>query len=194
MEKKRSIEQYRNIDLTLFAVMLVFSEWLIVRASTRWFSGQLYTVSVAAAITAIVMMRWGAMAAIHAVLAGAVYCFVSGASGQQYLFYCVGNLLGLASLLLIRFLGSERIRNDDLLSLLFALSTQLFMQLGRGLTAMLAGYSFASALEFLTTDALSGLFSMVIIWIARRLDGIFENQKSYLLRLNRDAEEEKGGY
>ena len=29
------------------------------------------------------------------------------------------------------------------------------------------------------------LFTGVILWIARRLDGIFENQKHYLLRIHK---------
>lgn len=194
MERQLTLKQYRNIDLTLFAVMLLIFESIIILAATRWFPGQPYTVSAVAAVTAIVMMRWGRFAAIHAVLGGAIFCLLSGAGGQQYIIYCAGNLFGLLALLLIRIFGSERIRTDELLSLLFAVCTQLGMQLGRAAAALMLGHNIATCLDFITTDALSGLFSMVIIWIARRLDGIFEDQKSYLLRLNRETEDEKGGY
>ena len=51
----------------------------------------------------------------------------------------------------------------------------------------------ATMLGFVTTDALSLVFSAVIVWIARRLDGIFEDQKHYLLRLKEAEKEEKGG-
>ena len=70
MNRRLSLKQYRNLDLFFFAVMLCISETLIVNAAIRWYPDQLYTVSVSAAITAIVMMRWGGLAAIHAVLGG----------------------------------------------------------------------------------------------------------------------------
>ena len=45
----------------------------------------------------------------------------------------------------------------------------------------------------MTTDVLSWVFALVIIWIVRRLDGVFEDQISYLVRLKSDEEKEKGG-
>ena len=38
------------------------------------------------------------------------------------------------------------------------------------------------------------LFTLVLIWIARRLDGIFEDQKHYLLRVHEQEQEERGGF
>ncbi|MBQ3724465.1 MAG: hypothetical protein II904_02980 [Oscillospiraceae bacterium] len=191
MNRRFSFQQYRTIDLILFAVMMVFSEAVIVTAARFWFPDQLYTVSVVAALTAIVMMRWGPWAAIHAVLGGAVFCFVSGATAGQFIIYCIGNLGALAGLLLIRLWGKEAIRQDVIRSLAFAVATQLCMQLSRGLVALALGHELSRCVGFITTDVLSGLFTAVIIWIARRLDGIFEDQKHYLLRIN--GEEEKGG-
>jgi hypothetical protein len=51
----------------------------------------------------------------------------------------------------------------------------------------------AACLGFFTTDALSLLFTGLILWVARLLDGIFENQRHYLLRIH-NTEEEKGGF
>ena len=193
MRRQFSFQQYRAIDLFLFAVILCFSECLIVNAATFWFPDQLYTVSAVGAVTAIVLMRWGPWAAIHAVLGGAVFCLASRGSGKQYVIYCVGNLFALLSLIPLRLLGSERIRLDGFLSVTFGLVTLLFMQMGRALTALLLGTDFQTCLGFFTTDALSLLFTGLILWIARRLDGIFENQKHYLLRIHK-TEEEKGGF
>lgn len=50
MNRHRTLKRYRNIDLGLFALMLIVAEYLIIRAATRWFPAQPYTVSVAAAI------------------------------------------------------------------------------------------------------------------------------------------------
>ena len=194
MNRHMSLKQYKRLDLFLFAVMLVISESVIVNAAIRWYPDQLYTVSVCAAIVSIVLMRWGWPAAIHAVLGGLVYCFWAGGSPKQFLIYGAGNLLSLLSLLWIRWLGKERIRENVLLTLLFALSTQLLMQIGRACISIVMGASLETAWHFITTDALSGLFTMVIVWIASRLDGVFEDQISYLLRVQKELEDEKGGF
>lgn len=193
MKKQLSYEQYRSIDLTLFAVMLTAFEFLIVKAARSWFPDQLYTVSLAAAITCIVMMRWGAWSAFHAVLAGFVFCLWSGGTLQHYMIYMLGNLLSLGALVFYKVAGPENIRKSPYQSLLFALTVSVLMLLGRFLAAMLFGISADAAFGFVTTDTLSILFTLVIIWISRRLDGVFENQKIYLLRINSDSEEGKGG-
>lgn len=194
MNHRYSFRQYRGIDLTLFAVMLCITETLIVHAASRWFNDQLYTASVVGAVTAIVLMRWGPWAAVHAALGGAVFCLASRGSAQQLLIYCAGNLLSLVMLLPRRALGPERIRESAFLSVLFGLGTLLLMQLGRALTALLTGAEPYACLGFFTTDVLSLLFTGVIVWIARRLDGIFEDQKHYLLRIHKPEEEEGGRY
>lgn len=195
MERQWTIKQYRAIDLTLFAVMLAVSEALIVTAATRWFPDQLYTVSVTAAVVSIVLMRWNGFAALHMVLGALVYCAAARATPQQFLIYCLGNLGALLSLLWLRLLGAERIRNDGFLSVVFGLATLLEMQLGRAAAAFALGSAARDCLGFVTTDVLSALFTGVILWVARRLDGIFENQKHYLLRIHeKDTwEGERGG-
>lgn len=189
-----SIKQYRAIDLSLFALMLVFSETVIVSAAVRWFPSEPYTVSVVAAITAIVMMRWGLWAALHAILGGIVFCLASHGSAQQYVIYCAGNLLGLAALAWFRLLGKEAIREDSFKSLTYAFTVLLLMQLGRSLVSLAFGTKAAVALGFVTTDVVSYLFTLLIIWIVRRLDGVFEDQIHYLRRVDKEREEEKGGF
>lgn len=193
MKRQISYEQYRSIDLTLFAVMLAVFEFLIVTAARSWFPDQLYTVSLAGTITCIVMMRWGGFSALHAALAGFLFCLYSGGTVRHYIIYIIGNLFSMLALLIYKFVGAENIRRSANWSLVFALAVQLLMQAGRFTVSMAMGESAGSALGFITTDALSILFTLVIIWIARRLDGIFENQKIYLLRINKENEEEKGG-
>ncbi len=192
MKRQLSFQEYRGIDLTLFAVIMGIAETLIVRAATGWFASQLYTVSVIGALTAIVLMRWGPFAAIHAVLGGVVFCAASRAGAAQYLVYCLGNLFSLIMLLPLKKAGAEKIRNNAVFSVVFGLGTLLLMQLGRACVALVLGKDLSICIGFFTTDALSLLFTGVIIWIARKMDGVFENQKHYLLRIHK-VEEEKGG-
>ena len=187
MQRQRTWKEYRLIDLTLFAVLTAVFEYLIITAANRWFPDQLFIVSPAAALVAIVYMRWGAWGALHAVESGFVFCLFSGATPAQYAVYCGGNLLSLAALLLFRTMGKERVRQGSW-ALIFPLLVLLLMQAGRALMAILLGTAPAAAVDFFTTDSLSYIFTLVIVWIAKRLDGIYEDQKHYLLRIQ--AEEE----
>ena len=120
MKRQRTWKEYRAIDLAMMGLALAVFEFLIVRAANWWFPGQPFTVSLAAAIASIVYMRWGFWGAIHAVEAGLVFCFFSGATPRQYVIYCVGNLFSVLAVLLLRRVGKERVRTGPL-SLIFPL-------------------------------------------------------------------------
>ncbi|MBR6569014.1 MAG: hypothetical protein IKK75_01035 [Clostridia bacterium] len=195
MERKRTVGQYKAIDLALFAVMTAVGEWLVINAARFWFPGQLYCLSIVPLMTAIVMMRWGPWAAVHALLGSAVYCLGSGAQGaSQWATYCAGSLLGLGALGMLRAMGKERIRGDALLSMAFGGVTVLLMQLGRGLVSLIFGGTLRGMIVFFTMDVITLLFTVVVMWVVRRLDGVFEDQINYLLRVNREQEEEKENF
>ena len=125
---------------------------------------------------------------------GSVFSFSSGAAPKQYLIYCGGNLFSLLALLLKKRLGEEAIRTDALKTLLFGLCAAVLMEAGRALLSLLTGAAFSVSLGFFTTDAVTVLFTLVIVWIVRRLDGVWEDQRHYLLRLREEQEKERGGY
>ena len=62
----------------------------------------------------------------------------------------------------------------------------LLMQAGRFLMALALGNPPAICAGFLTTDVLSVLFAVLLCWISRRLDGILEDQKDYLKRIQEE--------
>lgn len=191
MKQQISFRQYRAMDLFLFTALLCICETLIILGATRWFTGEPYTLSITPAVTAIVMVRWGGFAAIPAVLGAFVFCLVSGATLPQYIIYCVGNL---AALVLTQFLYRiewKRLHESVLLTLLYGLLTAVLMQLGRGLLALVMGNSLALCVGFITTDTLSVLFAVLIVWITRRLDGVLEEQKHYLKRVAEEMENER---
>ena len=182
MNRHISFNQYRMIDLSILAAFLAGSQCLIFFASSRWYPEQLYVVSPVAAMVALVMMRWNGYAAIHAALGGVIFTALSGGSWQHFVIYGVGNLCSMAALAMFKIFGKERIRKDTFLTLTFALCVQLLMQLGRAGLAALFGAPAAACLGFITTDILSELFTLFIIWVVRRIEGLFEDQKHYLLR------------
>ena len=198
MKGSRTIRQYRLIDLGLFAVILAAFESLVVTAGVRWFPQEAYMVSVTAAVTAIVMMRWGPWAAVHAVLGGAVTCLASGRAGEIFLaIYCVGNLGALIALILRRRMGPEAIRQSAAKTLLFGAAALLGMQAGRAIVCLvLTGRTDAWTMFFMP-EAVTMLFTLALLWVARRADGLFEDQEHYMKRLQHqlareEAEEERG--
>lgn len=192
LQDHRTLSQYRAIDLSLFALILIVFETVIVRASNHWFPKEPWTVSAVAAVIAIVMVRWGPWAVIHAVLGGIVYVMTSGGEPRQYLIYCLGNTAALAVLPLLRKLGWERLHRDFLINLLYSLLTVLATQVGRAVLAMILGTAPAAAAGFITTDVVTYIFTGTIVWIASRLDGVLEDQKHYLMRIN-DPKNREGG-
>ena len=96
--------------------------------------------------------------------------------------------------LLMKALGDENVRQDMLKTWLFGITVMALMFLGRAVLSFFFGASLAAALGFFTTEVITVLFTLVILWIVRRLDGVFENQNHYLLRLREEQEKERGGY
>ncbi len=189
MNKQISFSQYRTIDLGIMAVLLTVTQVLITVASTSWFRWELYVVSPVAVVTAIVMMRWGLWACLHAVLGGVVFAVASGGTLEHLAIYGFGNLLGLAAMLMMKYMGKERIRLSAFWTVTFALLVQLLMLLGRAAVAAIFGHSYGECLAFVTTDLLSVIFTGVILWVARRVDGLFEDQKHYLLRIQEENQQ-----
>ena len=193
MQGVRSIQQYRAIDCSLFALMLIVFESVIVRAATAWFPQEAWTVSVVPAVTAIVMVRWGPWCVIHAVLGGVATVMAMKGNGIQFLVYGAGNLAVLAVWPALKKLGWETLHRNVLVNFLFAALTVLAMQAGRALAALATGTPVNELLLFVTTDSITYIFTLVILWIAARLDGILEEQTHYLARVN-DPEKSKEGY
>lgn len=192
MSKAISFRQYRSMDVCFITSLLCICEALIVLAATRWFPAQPYALSLTPAITAIVMMRWGAFGAIPALMGGLVFCLLSRAAIAHYAVYCLGNLAAVALVFFIRRIGWKTIRENVLLCMLYGFLAALMMQLGRAVIALILGHSLIECLGFITTDVLSTLFSVVLLWIMRRLDGMIEDQRHYLIRIQQEKDQGKG--
>ncbi len=192
MKRQISFGEYRAIDLALLTTILAVSQYLVYAAASSWFPDQLYIVSPVAGMTALVMMRWGVWGALPAAFGGVFYAFLAGGNLGQTLIYCAGNLAALGALVFFRIWGKERVRNESFLAVVYAVAVQLLMQLGRAAVAAVLGYEAAACLGFITTDILSILFTVFIVWIIRRIEGLFEDQKNYLLRLQKEQQVERG--
>ena len=191
MKHQITFRQYRAMDLFIFTILLCVCETLITLGATQWFPQEPWTLALTPAITAIVMVRWGGFAAIPAFFGALCFCLASGASLPQYVIYCVGNLAALALTQFLYRFGWKRLHDQVLLSLLYGFLTALMMQLGRALIALVMGNPLAVCLGFITTDVLSAVFSALLVWIMRKLDGMLEEQKHYLRRVAEEMDRER---
>ena len=193
MNRQISLAQYRTIDLSCLTALMAVSQLVIHFAVSRFYAEETgYIVSPVAGVVALIMMRWSLWSVVPALLGGIILSTLSGGTAEQILIYSVGNLLSVSAYLILKFVGKERVRGNTVLSLSFAAAVQLLMQLGRAGVAALLGAPLLACWDFITTDAMSILFTLLIIWIVRRVEGLFEDQKHYLLRIQRE-QSVKGG-
>lgn len=185
-----SFKQYRAIDLFIWLIILSVFESVTVTAAARWFPDELYTLSQTVAVLCIVMMRWGGYAVFHAVTGGVFFCLVQGASPEQFAVYCVGNCLALAAMALCRAVGKEKIRSGFCWTILFVAVAFCGAQLGRWLVSLAFGGTFGSVATFFLADSLSLVYAVVVVLISRKVDGLFEDQKSYLIRTEAERRKE----
>ena len=193
--KQITFKQYKAIDISILSVLLVVFEALAVYASGHWFShyGMAFVpiISLTPLIVLVMIMRWDAFAFIPAILGGAAYCFGAGGNYKQYIVYCLGNLFGLLSIFVIRKIGKNEVRTNMVNLIITSASTYLFMTVGRWLVSLVFVFKLETILGFMTTDIVSLVVLVVGMIALRKSDGMIEDQKSYLLRLDRERREEE---
>ncbi len=194
MKQQLTFKEYRNLDLIMFAILTIVFEAIATYASGKWFALQAINISVSLLLICIVMMRWGGYAAIHAVVGGIVYCYAAGGTPEQYIVYGIGNLFALAALILIKIWSKEKIRNSIVKLVLFATVAYLGMAIGRCAVSLFFGGAVEALLVYITTDIISLLFAVVVLILLRKSDGMIEDQKAYLIRLEKERKEEAGAY
>lgn len=194
MQRQITFRQYRAMDLFLFSALLCISEVLITWGANRWFQTADFILSLSCAVMAIVMVRWGAWAAIPVAAGSIAFCIAQavtqpgGIRWEQVLIYVVGSQAGLVMLLFLKKWNWEKMKHNVLLAVLYGLLTALTMQTGRGLVALVLGEGWQYVAGFILMDVLSTLFAALLTGIASRLDGLMEEQKHYLRRIQRESD------
>ena len=61
--------------------------------------------------------------------------------------------------------------------------------LGRGIISVVFGDTWGAFVQFATKDSMTLVFAAVVILLFRKTDGLLEDQKAYLLRLDRERKE-----
>ena len=186
-----TFKQYRNIDLTILSIFLIISEAVTTVATNTWFAAQPIAISTTIVFICIFMMRWSWLAAIPAVLGGLVFSIASGANIEQILIYSVGNLATLATLMWFKVWKKDDIRLGTFKLFFFTSSVYILAQIGRWIISLAFGGSLWNLVGYIASDIISLLFAVVLMFILRKVDGMIEDQKAYLLRLDRERKEER---
>lgn len=191
-----SVKQYRATDLVIFAVILAVAE-VFTHFAGKWFpGGALYTFSLTVPIILTVMMRWGWQSVLYAAASGLLVSLLSvkTATGTQYATYIIGNAFIAVMLLPLYLIGKDKIRAKWWRSALFAVGGWLCVYVGRSVIWAIAfaiapqeGFNAWSGFSaYALSDMFSLVMAVVVIVVLRRLDGLFEDQISYLKRIDKE--------
>ena len=85
--------------------------------------------------------------------------------------------------------GKEGIRKSLWLITLFVSTAYVGQIIGRTLFAVIFGDPVGAFVTFITTDIMSLVFAVLVIALFRKTDGMLEDQKAYLLRLDKQKKE-----
>ena len=162
-----TFKEYRNIDLAILAAITLVFEVIATLAAAKWFPAQPIALSITVAMVCVVMMRWSGYAAIHAVVGGIAFSAASGATIEQVLVYCIGNVLALSALLLTCLWGKEELRKDPFKRSMFAVIAYMGAVLGRWLVSLIFGGDLAALVVYATTDIISLLFAIIVLSLSR---------------------------
>ena len=187
--KQITFNQYRNIDITLLCLMTAVFEAITCVATNKWFVLQAMAISITLTMTCITAFRWSEWALIPAFVGSLSYCIASKADLKQIFIYCTGALFCILTIPLLKKLGKESVRKDFIKRSLFAIAVYVIIALSRWLLSLPFKFDFDTLVLLITTDVLSLLFAIIVLSIVKNLDGILEDQKSYLLRLDRERRE-----
>ena len=183
-----SLKRYMCIDLAILGAILCGLE-LLNSAALQYFSGEVFTLSVVLPISAIVMMRWGAYGILHAAIGGIVYSICNHGGVSAYFAYILGNACIAINLVWFQKIGKAAVRQSALYTVLFVGSGYLAMNLGRAaIAAIWEGMPFiALVVRYLSVESLSAVIGIVAVLIARKQNGLFEDQVQYLLRIQEEG-------
>lgn len=188
-----SFRRYKTVDLVIWTIITGVIEAVVTLAASEWFPYEIYSLSATVAIVSIVMMRWDGFAAIHAVVGGAVYSFLlAGADLEKIVIYCVGNCFMLLGLILFKIVGKEKLRSKYMLTAVYAVLMFVLAQVGRWAVSLFFGGEPGAILGFLLSDPITLLFTFVVVLISRVPDGLFEDQKHYIIRTDGERKKADG--
>jgi hypothetical protein len=171
----------------LTGLLVIFE--MVASQAPSWFSENYY-ISLYLSMSLIVLMRWNAWSIITILAGTVVYCLQNQGDFKNYITYLIGNSFILFNLLW--FIKGKHLFKKTHVVLFYVISGYLFVEIGRSLVALFFDAPFFSTfIGFLGTDLLNVLLALLIVFIVRRQDGLFEDQITYLKRMSERNEKDE---
>ena len=190
--KALTFNRYRIINIAILSLVFFIAETLVTKGAKEWFPELPYVLSLNILFMSLEYMRWRGFGLISSVVGGLAFCMASGATLKQYAVYCAGNLFAAAVLVFIRYIGRKRVRDKVFFTVLYVTLIYAAACMGRFAVSLVFGADIRALLAFVTTDVLSWVFALIGVLAARNADGIFEDQRDYLLRLEEEKIDQEG--
>lgn len=184
-----SYGQYKTADILLFLLIMCVCEAINVFAIRSWFPGMMFTVSVMLLVTLIVLVRWNWFGLLFPVADGLIYCWMNGAAAWQFGVYAIGNAFVALVWLFFLAVPKEKVTAHWWLTCIYAAIAFVLLLLGRSVVAACFGESFVNTLKATAVgEALNLAFAIIGLLVVRRFDGMFCDQKQYLLKVAKERD------
>ncbi|MCD8206919.1 MAG: hypothetical protein LUD72_03180 [Bacteroidales bacterium] len=189
MVNRISYRQYKFFDTFIFLCFLVLFEVINIYAIERWFTRQLFSLSVMLLITLVFAFRWGWLSVIFPVADGVIYCLMEGLSWEYYIVYAIGNAFITFACLLFLAVPKTKWTSRWYLTFLYAIIGYVFLVVGRSVVALFFGGGFLS--EFvanLQNEFFNLFFAATGLLVLRMFNPMLEDQKEYCKRVVKERE------
>lgn len=193
-----TFKQYRALDLIIFTVLLCVFESVLTFIWNVWVYNDPFVPSLLFLLLAIVYMRWGTLALIPAVICGIIVPSVGMITDKSldwtvYLIEIIGNCFSAFILLFISKVKKDRIRSSFGLTFIYANLIYIFIEVGNAVAYLAVSRDFGSAISYfvthlILTDLVSYVLLILGVLIVRKIDGLFEDQKAYLFRMDKNRQ------
>ena len=107
----------------------------------------------------------------------------------MFVIVCGGNMFGLFALFMHKIVGKQKIRDSAGWSILYVIVAFACITVGR-LLISLPLKLFGEVVMYTLYDLLSVVFAIVVVLLGRTQNGLFEDQKHYLFRLDAERKAE----
>lgn len=185
-----SFKQYRSIDILILFILYGICEFGIIKIGSSMID-QPYIISLMLPILLIVIMRWDVYSIYQAIGSAIFFVLIQHGDIKQTIVYLLGNIGVWMIAVPLRKFGKERITSNVFNCMVYVLVGAILMEVFRYIGMLIMYQSGIGALvRLFATDALSIVFGIMVILVVRNLDGVFMDQKTYLLNLQKEKEED----
>lgn len=192
-----SLGKYRATDLAVLTFIACGLDAIILFAKSKFPPMVYFWLSISMIISLIAIIRWNWWGLIPMVASSCFYILFSnyamgklltvtgeGTVVKSLVVYAVGSLFIAVEMLYIRLVKKERICSSGWLLILYAVIGFVAVALGRSVVSVFFGDDFLISLAgYLQVDSLNLVWTIIILFITNKQDGILCDQKEYFLEV-----------